>query len=469
MDLSPNPEVAMAHDRTPLFGVCLALLASQLLVSANSWAGPREGPPASPRESSVPSAVTLPAKLTVDEALRIFRSQGLDLLIADAAVESAQGDERIASAIYNPSVSLGKGKSTTYDPTQCAIPGCSDIYYQASVSEQGAIFDFLTGKRHLRVRVAKAALEAAKLSRVDAERTLSFTVKQQYVATVLAKASLEFAGQSQQSSDETLRLVGVRYRVGAVSEADVARAESAKLEADQAYDQAQQALRQAKVALAFLLGVRGTPQEFDVGDEFLNARVPAALTAASRESLLDVALSGRPDLKAAGAQKARAAAGLSLAKRQRIPDIPLSVSYFKEGSGQSAISPPTTTLSLSLTVPLFYQNQGEVTKAKADYKTQDLQYSKLQAQVLSDVAGGFSAFQGARSRAERMESRLLERTQRARDLVGIQYEKGAASLLELLDAQRTLIATHIERLQDLNDYWTSVFQLEQAVGTDLRQ
>jgi cobalt-zinc-cadmium efflux system outer membrane protein len=254
-----------------------------------------------------------------------------------------------------------------------------------------------------------------------------------------------------------------------VSEADVARAESAKLEADQAYDQAQQALRQAKVTLAFLLGVRGTPQEFDVGDEFLNARVPAALTAASRESLLDVALSGRPDLKAADAQRARAAAGLSLAKRQRIPDIPLSVSYFKEGSGQSAISPPTTTFSLSVTVPLFYQNQGEVAKAKADLKTQQLQYAKLQAQVLSDVAGGFSAFQGARSRAERMESRLLERTQRARDLVGIQYEKGAASLLELLDAQRTLIATHLERLQDLNDYWTSVFQLEQAVGAPLRQ
>jgi cobalt-zinc-cadmium efflux system outer membrane protein len=413
--------------------------------------------------------VTLPARLTLDEALRIFRSQGLDLLIADANVESARGDERIASAIYNPSVGLGRGKSTTYDPTQGASPGCSDIYYQASVSEQGAIFDFLTGKRHLRVRVAKAALEAAKLSRVDAERTVSFTLKQQYVATILAKASLEFAGESQHSAEETLRLVGVRYRVGAVSEADVARAESAKLEADQAYDQGQQALRQAKVTLAFLLGVRGTPQEFDVGDEFLNARVPAALAAASRESLLDAALSGRPDLKASGAQKARAAASVALAKRQRIPDIPLTLSYFKEGTGQSAISPPTTTLSLSLTVPLFYQNQGEVAKARADSSTQQLQYVKLQAQVLSDVAGGFSAFQGARSRAERMESRLLERTQRARDLVRIQYEKGAASLLELLDAQRTLIATHLERLQDLSDYWTSVFQLEQAVGSDLRQ
>jgi cobalt-zinc-cadmium efflux system outer membrane protein len=66
-----------------------------------------------------------------------------------------------------------------------------------------------------------------------------------------------------------------------------------------------------------------------------------------------------------------------------------------------------------------------------------------------------------------MEARLLERAQRARDLVQIQYEKGAASLLELLDAQRTLIATKLERIQDLNNYWTAVFQVEEAVGTEL--
>jgi cobalt-zinc-cadmium efflux system outer membrane protein len=459
----------MAYDRTTLFGIGLALLASQLVICVESWAGPGESPVAGPRESSVPAPVMLPAQLTLEVALKLFQSQGLDLLIADAAVKSARADVRIASAIYNPSVSLGRGKSTTYDPTQCSTPGCSDIYYQASVSEQGAIFDLLTGKRHLRIQVAKAALEAAKLSRVDAERTLSFTVKQQYVVTVLTKASLGFTAQTQQSSAETLRLVEVRYRVGAVSEADLARAESAKLEADQAYDQAEQALRQAKVTLAFLLGVRGAAPEFDVGDEFLNVRLPAALATTTRESLLERAFSERPDLKASSAQKVRAAAAVSLAKRQKIPDLPLALSYFREGTGQSAISPPTTSVSLSLTVPLFYQNQGEVAKAKADLNTQELQYAKLQAQVLSDVAGGFSGFQGARSRAERMESRLLERTQRARDLVRIQYEKGAASLLELLDAQRTLIATHIERLQDLSDYWTAVFQLEQAVGTELRQ
>jgi cobalt-zinc-cadmium efflux system outer membrane protein len=40
--------------------------------------------------------------------------------------------------------------------------------------------------------------------------------------------------------------------------------------------------------------------------------------------------------------------------------------------------------------------------------------------------------------------------------------------MDYLDAQRTYIATNVEYLQDLTNYWTAVFQVEQAVGTELR-
>ena len=62
---------------------------------------------------------------------------------------------------------------------------------------------------------------------------------------------------------------------------------------------------------------------------------------------------------------------------------------------------------------------------------------------------------------------LLQSARRARDLVEIQYRKGAASLLEYLDAQRTYISVNLESLQDLAGYWTAVFKLEQALGRPL--
>ena len=55
---------------------------------------------------------------------------------------------------------------------------------------------------------------------------------------------------------------------------------------------------------------------------------------------------------------------------------------------------------------------------------------------------------------------------RARDLVRLQYEKGAASLFEFLDAQRAFLATQLEYMQALNDYWSAAFQLEQATATE---
>jgi outer membrane protein, heavy metal efflux system len=417
--------------------------------------------------SSVVPTVEIPTKLSFEEALRIFRSNGLDLLIAEAAVDSARADRRIASAIANPAVSVSRGKSSGFDPSLCA--GCSDVLWTAGVSDQGALADSLVGKRRLRIEVADAALSAARLSRADAERTLVFLLKQQYVTASLGKASLDFARQTSEAAAQTLHLVRIRYEAGAVSEADVARANTVKLEADQGADQADQSARQERATLAFLLGVRRQAPDFEVEDEFLEASVPAELSTSTEDDLLEAALDQRPDLRAAEAQKSRAASSVALARRERFPDLDLSLEYSKEGTGQSALQPPTTSVGLSLTVPVFYRSQGAIAKAEADLTTQELQTARTQAQVVADVKSALAAFTGARRRAERMESSLLDQAQRARDLVRIQYERGAASLLELIDAQRTLTATHIEHIQNLVDFWTAVFQVEEAVGREFRR
>jgi cobalt-zinc-cadmium efflux system outer membrane protein len=177
----------------------------------------------------------------------------------------------------------------------------------------------------------------------------------------------------------------------------------------------------------------------------------------------------RPDLAGAGFQIERARSALALTKRERIPDFFPSASYAQEGTSQSAIQPPTFTLGVGFTLPIFYRHRGEIAKAEADLRTQQVTAQKIEALIGSDVSTAVAAFNSARSRTTRMEGRLLERAGRARDLVRLQYEKGAASLFEFLDSQRTFLATRTEYLQNLNQYWTAVFQLEQATGTELRQ
>src|SRR5207245_3443116 len=87
-------------------------------------------------------------------------------------------------------------------------------------------------------------------------------------------------------------------------------------------------------------------------------------------------------------------------------------------------------------LPTFYRQQGEVQRAQADLRTQAVQRDKAAAQLASEVATTYGAFAASRKLVDRMRGGLLERAQRARDLTRIQYEKGAARLFELLDAQR---------------------------------
>jgi cobalt-zinc-cadmium efflux system outer membrane protein len=65
-----------------------------------------------------------------------------------------------------------------------------------------------------------------------------------------------------------------------------------------------------------------------------------------------------------------------------------------------------------------------------------------------------------------MESTTLSRARRAFDLVDYQYRRGAASLLELLDAQRTFVSTQAEYQQNVGDWWLALYQLEAATGKE---
>ncbi|HEX4384661.1 MAG TPA: TolC family protein [Myxococcales bacterium] len=405
-------------------------------------------------------ALVMPSVLTMDDALKLFRERGFDLLLSDAQVAAARGDERAAHAVANPQLGVSAGKSFDYDPGAC--PGCSATAFSVGLTDPSALSDLFTGKRGLRIDTARAALAAARKSRDDALRTLSLQVRQAMLDAALQTAQRDFALELADSSGKTLALVQKRFDAGAISEAELSRVEVAALEALQAGDLAEQQARAARLQIAYLLGVREILPDFAVDPMVLTKPLPQAQD--TLDSSSQQAIAARPDLLAAQQQVERAQAALTLARRQRIPDVAVSAQYNQEGSGNSALQPPTLTIGLQLGVPVFYQQQGEIAHAEADVRTQQLTFEKARAQALLDVQSAHAAAAANRKLVERMQARLLDRAKRARDLVQVQYEKGAASLLDLLDAQRTWAQTHAEYLKDLHDFWLATYQLDAAVG-----
>ena len=405
--------------------------------------------------------------LSLDDALKTFHARGFDLLIADANVHAAEADLRSAGFIPNPALQFIYGRIV--DPGYVPNGGASDNSYTVGITDQAAIMDSLVGKRGLRKNVASAALSAAKLSKVDAYRTLDFMVKQQYVALAASQSALDFAKQVQTATTKTLDLQKVRYPK-VINEGDLARFETTKLEADQGVDEAEQNLQTARVGMAFLLGERTqTPSYQADADLMRSSVVPTKLGATSLTDLERQAVATRPDVLAQVRQEERAQASIDLARRQRFPDIALSAQYSQTGTGGNAVSPPMLSIGVSAPIPLLYQNQGEVAHAEADLYAQSVTRRKLEAQTVNDVATAYAAFSASRRLVERMESGLLERSKKARDITELQYAAGSTSLIDFIDAERTFIATNFEYIQDLTAYWTAVFQLEEAVGTDLRK
>jgi cobalt-zinc-cadmium efflux system outer membrane protein len=415
--------------------------------------------------ADLPPEPAIPATLTLSQAVALFRAHGLDLLIAEAAAEGAAGDALAASAVPNPSVTGGYYHSFFQDDAFESHNG-----WFAGLGDSNAIVDVLSGKRGLRRSVADAALAAARLGRADALRTLELQVKEIYYQTVAAGEALALAHETAESTTHTFDLNQIRYKSGAISEVDLSRTETAKLEAEQMVDAAALALRTAKVQLAFLLGQRHAFNDFAIDASQLRSATPV-LQSTSVAALVERAMERRPDLRAQESQRTRAAQSVALAHRQRFPDFGLGVQYSEQGSSSStnAISPPTLEISLTGTLPLFYQQQGEIKKAEADARTQDAQAAKLRAQVVADVENAYASYQTAQHQVQRMEGRLLERAQRARALVELQYQKGAASLLEYLDAQRTYVAVKGEYIQNLTAYWNAIFQIESATATEVVQ
>ena len=404
----------------------------------------------------------VPSRLRLADALKIFRERGLDLILSEAAVESARGDSLLASAAPNPAFSAGVGRSFA-----CSGSGCSDLAWSFGISDQAALFDSLAGKRGLRMTVANFAFDAARMGHADAKRTLEGMLRQTYLQAVSARQALTTKKEAQETLARLADLIRARYQHGSISEVEVLKIETEKLNADQEVERAEQDLAAMKANLAFMLGVRSKVLDFEVDDGLPGYQVPPFLQGATVPSLLDVAHKQRPDLAEARLGRGRAEASVRSSQRLRFPDIELSVGVAGQGAYSSAINPPTFSFGLTLTPPVFNRYQGEIVKAKADLTAQTTQLAKTLAQVQSDVQTAFTQFKSAKSRVERAERELLEHASRTHDLVQVQYQKGAASLLEYLDAQRILISTKLDYQGDLSDYWQAVVLIGQSVGVEI--
>jgi cobalt-zinc-cadmium efflux system outer membrane protein len=149
--------------------------------------------------------------------------------------------------------------------------------------------------------------------------------------------------------------------------------------------------------------------------------------------LLARALGERPDVAARHKRLAQAEKGLTLARRSRIPDVTVSAGFAHDPSNNVL---DTGLIGLSVPLPIFYQNQGEIGRAQVDVSNAELAANQRAQQVQGELAIALARWKGAKSVAQRYSSEILRRVTQVREVAEFAYHRGATSIIDLIQAER---------------------------------
>ncbi len=406
---------------------------------------------AAPISAQAPSAVQGPVKITLDDAIQMALRHNHNLLAARTTIQQSEDEEITANLRPNP-VLIGDAQFIPiFQPDQF-----SSAYLDNSAQfDLGISYLFERGrKRQHRLQAAKDQTAVTRSQVTDNERTLTFQVATQFIGVQLAESALGLAQDDLKSFQNTVDISQERYRAGDISEDDFLKIKLQLLQFQTDASQAQLAKVQALSDLRQLLGYESVSPDYDVAGSLDYQPLNTHL-----EDLQAKALATRPDLRAAQQGVTAATSQYELAKAQGKHDVTAQVNY------THVADVSTASLFGQIQLPIFDRNQGEIARAQVAITQAQEQEKATSDQVMTDVEDAYEGLHTNDKIIQIYRSGYLDEAKQDRDISEYSYRRGAASLLDFLDAERSYRATQLAYRQSLAAYLQALEQLREAVGT----
>ena len=392
-----------------------------------------------------------PTRIPLDQAIDLALAHNHSLQATRTQILQNQAQEITANLRPNPTL----GVDTQFLPFFSPQNFSGDNLNNVQQFDVGIGYLFERGhKRQRRLQAAQDQTAVTRAQVADAERTLAFNVGQQFVSVLLAESTLEFALESLKSFQQTVDISEAQLKAGYIGEGDYLKIKLQLLQFQTDVSSARLAKAQALVGLRGLLGYNAVPADFDVEGDLSYQPLKGNL-----EDLQARALRERPDFRAAELGITAAQSQILLAKANSKVDV--NGTYdFSHVAGES-----TASLFASFDLPIFNRNQGEI--ARTGYALTQAQEQQQSASdtVLSDVANAYQAVRSNEEVVQLYTSGYLKQAQDSRDINEYAYKRGAASLLDFLDAERSYRSVQLAYRQALSSYMTALEQLKEAEGT----
>jgi cobalt-zinc-cadmium efflux system outer membrane protein len=404
--------------------------------------------------------------LTWAEVRTRFRTTNPTLQAGATGIEESKAAEITAFLRPNPLLSLTADQIALDNKTSQPLADMNTI---ASVS-------YLHERRHkreLRRASAREATAIAVANQDDLERNLVFTLRATFVQILQAKAFRSLAQDNLANYDRLLELNRHRFEAGDIARIDLDRLQLQRVQYESDAQTADVNLRTAKIQLLRLLNDQTPVEQFDVAGPFDFAPPLQALDEVRR-----VALETRPDLRAAvqAIEKARTDHRLAIANGSTDPTISLDAGFpslsVPASSAAYSYNPPLFSyVGASVSVPLriFDRNQGEKLRTKLDIARNEHLTDAARLQVFSDVDTAFATVMSTVALLQPYKATYLAQATRVRDTIAFSYQRGGASLLDLLQSQQEYRSVQISYVNLVAAFLNATNQLNLAVGQEVIQ
>ena len=387
---------------------------------------------------------------------------------AGARVRAAHGMRTTAGAFGNPVL--------TYQVENAPFPGRTAA---AGLVQETSTFATIPleqlWQRNSRVGRANDDVQAAEADLTMTRRAVALDAARAFHRLALAQYSAEATAEVLVGLDSLVRYTRSRVTEGATAEGDLLRlqVERDRVATDQALQEAE--LAQARAALhPYLMDANAPASAVEslaslrvaadaragVGGERTGASLFRATLLPVRAGLAERALAARPDVLAARARTRAAGADVGLQRALTVRQ--LGATFGSKSTGGS----PSMIAGLSVPIPLFDQNRGEIQRARSERTAVEQELLWTERRAAAEVTGAYDAAQVLTDRVAALQSDFLARAEESRTVALAAYREGAVPLLFVLDATRTLVEARLGFLRAHHAQQVAVLTLYVAAGLD---
>lgn len=359
-------------------------------------------------------------KLNVTEAEKLFVTNNYQLLLARYEIEQAKADVITAKLFDNPEITH-ENLLYNHETKRFLETSFATGQFNTQISQ---LFK-LAGKRNKSIKLANTAVKLEEFEYFDLMRTLRYQLRSTFFKLHSLQQSSKIYNGQIKALTQLLQASNKQLSLGNIANKDVIRIKSLLYTLQADYHQISTEINELTSELKLLTQINSSTTIETVAPENNNFKTNEI----AYTMLLDSAKANRVDLKSAQTAITYAQQNLKLQKANAIPDVQISLVYDLKGSYPEKY----TGIGVSMPIPLFNRNQGEIKKAKIAIEAQQTAYNQVENVLSNEVFKAYQNIQRIESLMANRDQDFNQDYQKLIDEVTKNFAKRNISLLEFLD------------------------------------